>query len=379
MTFTELGLPPSLIGALEKQGIAVPMAIQAEAIPALLAGKDAYINSETGTGKTLAYLLPLFNMIDPALAGLQVVVVAPSHELAIQIQRQACLLAQNAGLPIRTLLLIGGTLLQRQVDKLKKHPQLVVGSPGRILDLIRLGKLKMQGVRSVVIDEADRLLGGDSLETVSDIIRAAPESRQMIFVSATEQTECAAVVKSLAPACEMLRTAAAPVNPNIEHLYLACEARDKPDLLRKLLHALKPRRAIVFVHQTLSAEQVAAKLAFHHIPVSDLHGAFEKTERKKAMDDFRSGAVTVLIASDLAARGLDLPDVTHVFNFDVPTQSKAYLHRVGRTARAGASGTAVSLMDEQEIRLVKRFQTELGITLTKVRVHEGVVVPVVPS
>jgi superfamily II DNA/RNA helicase len=379
MNFSELGLPPSLIGALEKQGIVTPMAVQSEAIPVLSTGKDAYLNSETGSGKTLAYLLPLFDRMDPAQAALQVVVVAPSHELAIQIQRQACLLAQNAGIPIRTVLLIGGTMMQRQIDKLKKHPHLVVGSPGRILDLIRLGKLKMQTVRSVVIDEADRLLGGDSLDPVRSIILAAPDNRQMIFVSATEQPECAAAVGSLAPGCVMVSTAATPVNPNIDHVYLACEDRDKPDLLRKLLHALKPGRAIVFVHQTLSAEHVAAKLAFHHIPVADLHGAFDKTERKNAMDGFRKGEVTVLIASDLAARGLDLPDVTHVFNYDVPTQSKAYLHRVGRTARAGAKGTAVSLMNEQEIRLVKRFQSELSITLTKVRVQNGSVVPVAQS
>ena len=376
MTFAETGLPPALIGALEKQGIVTPMAIQSEAIPVLLAGSDAYINSETGTGKTLAYLLPLFCRLDPAQAALQAVVVAPSHELAIQIQRQACELAQNAGFPIRTVLLIGGTVMQRQLDKLKKHPHLVVGSPGRILDLIKLGKLKMQTVRSVVIDEADRLLAGDSLDSVRAIIRAAPANRQMIFVSATEQPECAAVVDALAPGRVMLRTAATPVNPNIDHVYLACEDRDKADLLRKLLHALKPRRAIVFVHQTLSAERVAAQLAFHQIPVADMHGAFDKSERKKAMDGFRSGAVTVLIASDLAARGLDLPDVTHVFNYDVPTLSKAYLHRVGRTARAGAKGQAVSLMNEQEIRLVKRFQTELGIAMARVGVRDGRVVPV---
>ncbi len=352
------------------------MAIQEAAIPVLLDGKDAYLNSETGSGKTLAYLLPLFCRMEPGRAALQAVVVAPSHELAIQIQRQACDLAQNAGLPIRTVLLIGGTIMQRQLDKLKKHPHLVVGSPGRMQDLIGLGKLKMQTVQSVVIDEADRLLGGDSLDSVTAIIRAAPEKRQMIFVSATEQPECSRAVNSLAPSCVTLRTAATPVNPNIDHVYLACEDRDKPELLRKLFHALKPRRAIVFVHQTLSAEHLAAKLAFHHIPVADLHGAFDKTERKKAMDGFRKGEVTVLIASDLAARGLDLPDVTHVFNVDVPTQSKAYLHRVGRTARAGAKGLAISLMNEQEIRLVKRFQSELGILMTRVRVSEGAVVPV---
>lgn len=373
MTFNELGMMPSLVAALAKQGITEPMPIQAEALPVLLAGKDAYLNSETGTGKTLAYLLPLFCRIDPALAATQVVVVAPTHELAIQIQRQSCDLAQNAGLPIRSLLLIGGTSLPRQLDKLKKKPQVVIGSPGRILELIVMGKLKMHTVRSLVMDEADRLLIADSLASVRSLIQAAPRQRQLIFVSATEQDECSREVAGLAPERVMLRTAAAPVNPNIEHLYLVCEERDKPDVLRKLLHALKPVRSIVFVHRNESAELVAAKLAHHKIAVADLHGACDKSERKKAMDDIRSGRIHVLIASDVAARGLDIRSVTHIFNFDIPTQSKAYLHRVGRTARAGAKGQAVSLMTEQEVRLVRRYQSELGIAMTLVQVREGAV------
>ena len=375
MTFAELGMPSPLVGALEKQGITDPMPIQVEALPVLLAGKDAYINSETGTGKTLAYLLPLFCRIDPVLAATQVVIVAPTHELAIQIQRQSCDLAQNAGMPIRTLLLIGGTSLDRQIDKLKKKPQVVVGSPGRILELGAMGKLKMHTVRTVVIDEADRLLGGDSLDFVRKIIGAAPRSRQLVLVSATEKPECAQEIASLAPGMAMLRAGAAPVNPNIEHAYLTCEERDKPELLRKLIHAAKPERAIVFVHKNESAEIVAAKLAHHQVPVADLHGAFDKNDRKRAMDGFRSGEIRILIASDVAARGLDIKGVTHIFNFDAPTESKAYLHRVGRTARAGAKGFAFSLMNDQEVRLVRRYEKELGIAMAHVRLREGAVVP----
>ena len=296
MTFSELGLPPPLVAALAKQAITVPMAVQAEAVPVLLAGKDAYINSETGTGKTLAYLLPLFCRMDPALAAAQAIVIAPTHELAIQLQRVACDLAQNSGLPIRTLLLIGGTMLQRQIDKLKKKPQLVVGSPGRILDLIEMGKLNVNLVRSVVIDEADRLLGGDSLATVRRVIGKVPRNRQLVFVSATEQAECADAVASLAPTLVMIRAAATPVNANIEHGYIVCEERDKPDVLRRLLHALRPERAIVFVHRNEKAEVIASRLAHHGIPVADLHGAFNKEERKRAMDAIRNGSARVLIA-----------------------------------------------------------------------------------
>ena len=376
MTFTESGILPALVDALAKEHISEPMPIQVAAIPALLEGKNAYLNSETGTGKTLAYLLPLLCRIDPAVAELQAMVLAPTHELAIQIQRVVGTLVQNSGLPIRTVLLIGGTAIPRQLEKLKKKPHLIIGSPGRVRDLIIMKKLKPQAVRSVVVDEADRLLSDDSLVSVRNILYATPRTRQVVFVSATEHTTATASANTLAPDLVMIRAGATPVNPNIEHLYLVCEERDKPELLRKLIHALNPERAIVFVHRNEKAEVIAGKLAFHKLPASDLHGAYDKSERKKAMDDFRKGDTRILIASDIAARGLDIADVTHIFNVDAPTESKAYLHRVGRTARAGAKGHAISLLTENELRLVKRYEAELGIKLAEVILREGEVLVV---
>ena len=371
MTFDELKILPALVQALAKQGITEPMPIQVEAIPVLLAGKHAYINSETGTGKTLAYMLPIFCRIDPAAPAAQAVVVAPTHELAIQIQRQACDLAQNAGMPVRALLLIGGTLMQRQIDKLKKKPHIIVGSPGRILELIGMGKLKVHAARTVVIDEADRQLAGDSVESIRRIVKAAPAACQLVFVSATEEPEGSNEAGRLAPGLVAVRAGAGPVNPNIEHAYLVCRESEKVETMRKLLNAMKPERSIVFVHRNAGAELVASRLADRNVAVADLHGAFDKSERKKAMDDFRSGRVKVLIASDVAARGLDIGGVTHIFNFDVPTTSKAYLHRVGRTARAGAKGYAIALMTDQESRLVRRYESELGITMAEIGVRDG--------
>jgi superfamily II DNA/RNA helicase len=374
MTFAELDVHPDLVAALGKQGISEPTAIQIAALPVLLAGQDAYLNAETGTGKTLAYLLPIFGRIDAQREATQVVIAAPTHELAIQIQRQCLDLAQNAGWPVRTLLLIGGTSIDRQIDKLKKKPHVVVGSPGRIRELVDKGKLKTPAIGCVVIDEADRLLIGESLSEIRAIIRATPAGRQLIFASATEQPESAQAIATLAPAVVMLRAGAGPVNENIEHLYLVCEERDKPELLRKLLHALSTERALVFVHRNATAEKVAAILAHHKVPVADLHSASDKRDRKQAMDDFRGGRVRVLIASDIAARGLDIAGVTDIVNLDVPTQSKAYLHRVGRTARAGAQGRATTLMTEDEVRLVRRFESELGIVMHHVRLREGRVI-----
>jgi ATP-dependent RNA helicase DeaD len=376
MTFVELQLPSDLIAALAKQQITEPMPIQIAAIPTLRTGKDAYLHAETGTGKTLAYLLPIFARLEVVRAATQVVILAPTHELAIQIHRQCCDLAQNAGQAVRSVLLIGGTSSDRQIEKLKKKPHIVVGSPGRINELIERGKLKMKDVRALVIDEADRLLNEESLASIETIVRAAPSNRQLIFASATREAQSTEAIGTIAPSVETIQVGATSVNENIEHLYVECEERDKPDLLRKLLHALDPERAIVFVHRNDVADIVAAKLAHHHIPVADLNAALNKVDRKYAMDGIRSGQIRVLIASDVAARGLDIKGVTHVFNLDVPTMSKAYLHRVGRTGRAGAKGLAISLLTDSETRLVRRYEEELGISMQHVRVREGKVVPI---
>jgi superfamily II DNA/RNA helicase len=375
MTFAELGIPPALVEGLAREGIREPMPIQVEAVPLLLAGRNAYLNSETGSGKTLAYLLPLFCRIDPALKATQVIVLAPTHELAIQIQHEAAQLARNADVPIASALLVGASGMTRQIEKLKKKPAIVVGSAGRIRDLIGLNKLKARGLKAVVVDEADRLLGPESLDSVRAILHEAPPGRQLIFASATVRADCTREAVALAPGLAMLRPNASAVNRDIDHAYLVCEEREKPDALRSLLHALAPERAIVFVHRNERAEVIAAKLAHHGIAVADLHGTRDKMERKKAMDDFRAARVHVMIASDLAARGLDIKGVTHIVNLDVPTESHAYLHRVGRTGRAGAEGHAVSIMTEPETRLVRRYETELGIRMTRIRLREGKVLP----
>jgi len=375
MTFTDLQLPPDLIAALSKQQIREPTPVQSAALPVLLAGKDAYLHAETGTGKTLAYLLPLMAQIDPAQAATQVVIVSPTHELAIQIHRQSCELAQNAGRAIRSVLLIGGTATARQIEKLKSKPHVVVGSPGRIVELIDRGKLKTTHLRAIVVDEADRLLQDESLKWIQKIVGLAPPTRQLIFVSATIEPKTREVLATLSAEAVTLSPSTAAVNENIQHLYLICEERDKPDILRSLLHALDLPRSIVFVHRNEVAERVAAKLAHHKLTVANLSAALDKLDRKHAMDGIHSGSINIMIASDLAARGLNIPAVTHVFNLDVPTMSKAYLHRVGRTGRAGARGTAISLLTQMEARLVRRYEHELGIVMQCVKVRGGHISP----
>ena len=370
--FSDLGIIPALESALAADGITEPTAIQVEAIPALLAGKNAYLSAETGTGKTLAYLLPLFAQIDPGQRALQVIIVVPTHELAMQIFAVGRDLAQQAGLPIRVQALIGGVSTKRQLEKLKSKPHIIVGTPGRISELIEIRKVKPHTVKSIIVDEVDRLLVGESLTEIRGIIKATLRERRLVFVSATQRAETSQEAAALAPGLVQIRAGADQVNAAIEHFYIECEERDKPEILRKLLRALRPERAIVFVHRTANAEVLAAKLAHHQIAVVDLHGAHDNAWRKKAIDDFRQADAKVLIASDIAARGLDIRGVSHVFNFDIPTQSKDYLHRVGRTSRAGSAGCAVSLMTAQELRLVKRYRSELDIALRVGHLSRGV-------
>lgn len=373
MKFSDLGILPELEEALAKESITAPMPVQTESAAVLMAGKNAYVSAETGTGKTLAFLLPLLSRIDLNKKATQILVAAPTHELAIQIQQQVVSLTQNSGLPIRSILLIGGTSTKRQLEKLKKKPQIAIGSPGRMLELLKMKKLKAHEVQALVVDEADRLMFGDSEETMLALIKACPSERQLVFVSATAQSGTTAVVEKLCPGIEKVSAACNSVNENIKHLLFVCEERDKPDMLRRLIRSLEPERAIVFAHRNKDAELIAAKMANYNIPVADLHGTRDKEQRKMAMQHFRTGKATVLIASDIAARGLDIKGVTHIFNYDIPSSSKDYLHRVGRTGRAGKEGVAVSLMTEQECRLADRYEADLSIEMIEGVISEGVI------
>lgn len=371
-TFSDLGILSVLESALATEEITEPMPIQVTAIPALVAGKNAYVSSETGTGKTLAYLLPLFSQIDPTQRTLQSIIVVPTHELAMQIGELGRSLAQKSGLEIRLQELIGGAAIKRHLEKLKSKPHVIIGTPGRINELIDMRKIKPHTVKNIIIDEADRLLSGDSLVAIQKIIKSTLRERQLVFVSATTQAESSKETEALAPDLVQLYAGSDQINTAIEHSYIECEERDKPDILRKLLSAIGPERAIVFVHRNANAEEITAKLVHHKIAAVDLHGAQDNARRRKAINDFRNAVANVMIASDIAARGLDISGVSHVFNFDIPTQSKDYLHRVGRTSRAGSQGYGVSLMTQQEIRLLKRYRNELGIAIGVGHLYRGV-------
>ena len=371
MNFSELGISTDLELALAKESIVTPTPIQEKAAPEILSGNDVYISSETGSGKTLAYLLPLLTKLNFATKDLQLVILTPTHELASQIQDQLISLKQNSGLDMRSQLLIGSASTKRQIEKLKKKPHVIVGSAGRILELTKIKKLKVHKVETVVIDEADNMLYGDKIDVIHNILDTMLRGRQIILASATNQSEANKAIHSISEQMVQVHTKSNTVCDTIEHIYLSAHENEKPKTLVRIIKACNPERAIVFTHKNETAKRTARNLSDNGIKVGEIHGECDKLSRVKAIEQFKRGKIQVLVASDMAARGLDVKGVSHIFNVDVPSKSKDYLHRAGRTGRAGANGYCISLMSGEEEKIGRRYERELDITLKKALVAEG--------
>lgn len=375
-TFAELGLTQPLIDALAKQDITVPTDIQAAAIPALREGRDVIGQAHTGSGKTLAYLCPLFLKLDPSRREMQALVLAPTHELVMQIYRQAQDLAQNSGIAIRSVNIIGEANINNQITRLKDKPQLIIGTPGRILDLIRKRKINAQTIKTIIIDEVDNLLSNTNRQTVLDVIKTTQRDRQLAAFSASLNDDTLATLQDLMQSPEFLRlNTKAVLNPNIDHYYLVGEQRDKFELLRKLINAENPQRALIFLNDGEHIDLLCDKLNYHHYKAFPLFGDLTKEERQKAMNDFRTGKIRLLVSSDLGARGLDIPDITHVINMDFPLEANEYIHRAGRTARGDRRGTCYSIVNPTELAALRIYQREFGVTIDPVHLVKGKVLP----
>ncbi|MBU3160497.1 DEAD/DEAH box helicase [Clostridium frigoris] len=371
-TFNELGLEQNLIEGLIKQGIESPTEIQVKAIPMGLAGEDIIGESETGTGKTLAYLLPIFQKIDVTSKDIQAIILAPTHELAMQIYKQVELLSVNSNSLVRSTSIIGNVNIKRQLESLKQKPHILVGSAGRILELITMKKLKSHFVKTIVIDEGDRMIDENNIDGVKAIIKTTLRDRQIMLFSATISLKVVEIAKTLMKNPEVIKVGdKSVVNPNIEHIYFLVERRDKIEILRKLISSTKPSKAIIFINKSDEVEITTSKLRYHNLKVEGIHGSSEKENRKKALEDFNEGKIQLLVASDLAARGLDIVGVSHIFNLDIPENSKDYLHRVGRTGRMGESGLAVSIAVERELDFIKNFEKDFNIEITQKEIHRG--------
>ena len=372
MTIFESLTNAVLAQALGKRGIIEPTPVQAEAIPLLAGGRDVIASSETGSGKTLAYLLPIVCKIDPAIRAAQAVVLVPTHELAAQVCREAEQLLAEAGLSCSAALIIGGANIQRQLDALKAKPVILVGSVGRLNELAEMRKLKLHEVRTVVLDEGDRLLDKDNHEAVRAFIRRTLADRQLALFSASvsEKTEEIARTIMRDPAVLRLRPKT-ELPKGIRHIAVAAGQREKAALLRKIFHAEKIKKGIVFVNNPFHVVNAAERLRRHGVPCAALYGNAFPNERRQALDDFRAGRAALLVASDMAARGLDIQGLTHVINLDMPEQAASYLHRAGRTGRMGADGTVVTLATPRELELLGRYAKQFGFETETQTVAEG--------
>lgn len=371
MSFEKFNINKKLIKGLKKQNISEPTKIQEAVINIALENKDVIGQSLTGSGKTLAFLLPMMERIDTESKDLQGLIIAPTHELVVQINQQILELSKNAGLGIKSTTIIGNVNIKRQIDHLKKKPHIVVGTTGRILKLIQMGKLKAHKIKTLVIDEADRMLDDNNLEGVKKVLKTTLRDTQVMVFSASITDEAIEEANHFMKNPEIIFIDDNEIVPTITHYSLFCERRDKPDLLRKLIFSLKPKRALVFINKESEIIDVTKKLKYHKYNVLSLHGSASKQDRKKAMDDLKSGKAQIVIASDLAARGLDIKDVTHVFNLDLSEDEKSYLHRVGRTGRVGKEGFVFSLVTEYEENYLRRLERKYNIEVHPLVLEKG--------
>lgn len=373
-SFNDLNLNSNIIEGLKKQGITVPTDIQASSILPALENKDIIGEAFTGSGKTLAYLIPLFHKIDTTKREMQGLILAPTHELAIQIEDQIKLLAENSGVPVTSLSIIGDVNINNQIKKLKDvKPHIIVGSTGRILDLIRKKKITSHTIKTIVIDEGDNLLDPKRADITKDIIKTTMKDRQLMIFSASIKSETLETAKILMKDPTILKTEEKPsINPNINHMFVVCERRDKFETLRKILVAVKPEKSIIFVNDNDDIELTTVKLNYHSKDCFAMTGKISKEDRKLAIESFRNGKIKILVSSDVTARGLDVEGVTHVFHLDLPLKLNEYLHRSGRTARGNANGTSICISTPKQLNIIKKYEKEFNITFEEKKVFGGV-------
>ncbi|HTW71190.1 MAG TPA: DEAD/DEAH box helicase [Acetobacteraceae bacterium] len=367
-TFAALGLAEPLLRALGAQHFTTPTPIQAAAIPPLLAGRDLLGIAQTGTGKTAAFSLPLLQHLATAAARAapfhtSALILAPTRELAQQIDDS--LRKLGAGLRVRSVTILGGVSRSRQVTAMRGGADIVVGTPGRICDLMAAGQLRLGAAPHFVLDEADRMLDLGFIRDIRHIAAALPAQRQSSLFSATMPQEVAHLAEAMLH--DPVRVSIAPVAatiPKIEEVVHFVPQAGKRSLLGWLLADPAMSRVLVFTRTKHGADRVASELGRDGVAVDALHGNKSQPARERALHRFRSGRARVLVATDIAARGIDVTGVSHVINFDLPVEPESYVHRIGRTARAGTAGVAISFCDTAEHRALRSIERATGKTIS---------------
>lgn len=363
-------LQPYLQEIWKGSGFDEPTPVQKQAYPIIHDGKDIIAVSPTGSGKTIAYLLPLLEKIDENKKQAQLMILASSHELAAQLHRIVQEWTVNSG--ITSMLMIGGANIKRQIEKLKKKPQIIVGTPGRVLELIQQKKLKVHELAAIVFDEADQLFVTEHRPHLFGIMKAAPKEKQVVLCSATISEGLSEEAKSFMNEPKVVRIDSTEAGtPAVSYQYVVCEARDKVEVLRSLARNGKDQM-LVFFRDIGNLAVMADKLTYIGLSVEGLHGDLPKQKREQAIREFKKKETQLLLATDVAARGLDVKNLSFIIQMDVPKEADQYLHRAGRTGRLGSEGgTVLSLVTTEEARKLKQLSTILNIEIEEMRLREG--------
>lgn len=363
-TFFSLGLSRNITDCLAREGITTPTRIQLKAIPAALKGADVIGRSQTGTGKTLAYLLPLIHRIRPDDDGVQALIMTPTRELARQVFDVLRPFAE--ALELDAVDVIGGRTIENQLRKLKRSPHFIIGTPGRLLDHIRRRAVDLTTVRTVVLDEADQMLAAGFREDIEAIIDETPKKRQVLLFSATMPDAAVRLARKYMKSPAVIDTAPKVTASTVEQrIYMTTEDH-KFKLLLRHLKEMNPYMALVFCNTREEAHQIADRLAeATDLVVDELHGDMNQGQRNQVIRNFEKARIQVLVASDIAARGLDVEGVTHVFNYGIPRNLEYYVHRIGRTGRAGTKGLSITYATPEDGLLLRRLERSIEETLTR--------------
>ena len=359
MKFTDFNLKDTIQAAVTDAGFTEPSPVQRDAIPLVLEGHDLIAQAQTGTGKTAAFGLPIMSMMkaDGSVEGL---VIVPTRELAMQVSDELFRFGQKSGL--KTATVYGGTPYGRQIDRIKQA-SIVVATPGRLQDLLMSGKIKINP-KFVVLDEADEMLDMGFLDEIKNIFTFLLKERQTLLFSATMPNSIRKLAEQILKSPKTVSiTKSEKTNTKITQLYYVVQERERDDALVRLIDYKNPTKCIIFCRMKKEVDRLVAHMTAQGFKVSGLHGDMEQKQREVTIRAFKQGGIDIFIATDVAARGLDVNDVTHVFNYHIPFDSESYVHRIGRTGRAGKSGEAITLVSPNELRTIKRIEKDVGTTM----------------
>ena len=354
--FEELNVDEKILKAIGDMGFEEASPIQAKAIPVVLEGKDIVGQAQTGTGKTAAYGIPMLQSIDPKLKCVQAVVLCPTRELAIQVADEIRKLAKYMS-SIKVLPVYGGQEIVRQIKSLKTGVQIVVGTPGRVMDHMRRKTVKFDKVKMVILDEADEMLDMGFREDMETILTQMPEERQTVMFSATMPKAIMDIARTFQNDAEVIKVVRKELTvENIEQYYFEVRSKNKDEILSRLIDIYNPKLSVVFCNTKKQVDDLISELKGRGYFADGIHGDMKQAQRDRVMNDFRKGKTEILIATDVAARGIDVDDVDIVFNYDLPQDEEYYVHRIGRTGRAGRAGLAFSFVTGKEIYKLKDIE-----------------------